>query len=147
MTRPLSTDRVRGIPRRDVAYKESTRDPIFLFQIADYGFSTHDIDAMEAMGWHCDEGWYTSDKEDADHVTDEMMLSHEIGTKHWYTRAVFLNREEGRIHGQGRPYAWGDEGVGWRVYCVCAEGDLAALIVQSELDAKAKAEAQSGDES
>jgi len=128
---PDSTDRALNSPRGMVAYRESTRDPIFLFQTLDYGTSQADYSAMEDLGWHCDEGWYTSDAEDADKVTAEMMDSHEIGTKHWRTEKVFAHRKEARSFGQGRPYAWGDENVGWRVYCVCANGALAKLLLQA----------------
>lgn len=128
---PDSTDRALESPRGMVAYGESTRDPIFLFQTIDYGTSTADHSAMDDLGWHCDEGWYTSDSEDADAVTTEMMDSHEIGTKHWRTEKVFAHREEARLFGQSRPYAWGDENIGWRVYCVCANGALAKLLLQA----------------
>ena len=129
MPEPKSTNDVLESPRGMVAYRESTHDPIFLFQIREYGTSPHDIQAMEDMGWHCDEGWYVSDEEDADKVTYEMMEDNEIGTSHWYTRAVFAHREEARHYGQSRPYAWGEEGKGWQIYCVCAYGDLAKALL------------------
>jgi len=129
-----STDKALNSPRGMVAYRESTRDPIFLFQTVEYGLSPHDYSAMEDLDWHCVEdggGWHTSDAEDAEKVTNEMMEDHEIGTKHWRTEKVFAHREEARLHGQSRPYAWGEEGVGWRVYCVCANGHLAKLLLQA----------------
>lgn len=116
-----------------VAYKESTADPIFLFQKLDYGCSEADFSAMEDLGWHLTEdcGWYTSDDEDADPVTTEMMYDHEIGTRHWMTMKVFAHREEARRYGLARPHHWGEEGVGWRVYCVGAVGELAKLLLQA----------------
>jgi hypothetical protein len=135
MSTPKSTNQSLESKRGMVAYKESTRDPIFLFQKLDYGCSEQDFDAMLALGWHCDEGWYTSDDiENADTVTPQMMADHDIGTKHWDTHHVFFSREEARQFGLRRPYHWGEEGVGWRVYCVCAEGELAEILVNHEKD-------------
>lgn len=136
---PKSTNQSLESKRGMVAYKESTRDPIFLFQTLDYGCSEQDYSAMEDLGWHCDEGWYTEDPEknpDADQVTAQMMADHDIGTKHWYTQNVFFSREEAVRHGERRPYAWGLEGEGWRVFCVCAEGELAKILVNHERDAR-----------
>jgi hypothetical protein len=114
-----------------VAYRESTRDPIFLFQTLDYGVSEADCSAMENLGWHFDEGWYTDNSEDADKITPAMMRSHEIGTEHWRTEKVFAGRVEARNFGKARPYEWGEENVGWRIYCVCANGLLAKLLLQA----------------
>lgn len=130
-TDPKSTNDALESPRGMVAYRESTCDPIFLFQKLDYGCSEADFSAMEDLGWHLTEdcGWYTSDDEDADPVTTEMMHDHDIGSRHWMTMKVFAHREEARQYGLARPYHWGQEGVGWRVYCVCAVGELARLLL------------------
>ena len=124
----MSTNDVLESERGMVAYRECSNDPIFLFQTKDYGTSEADYSAMEDLGWHCDEGWYVSKDEDADKVTTEMMADHDIGTLHWDTQKVFLHREEARRYGERRPYAWGDEGEGWRIFCVNAEGELAQTI-------------------
>jgi hypothetical protein len=49
----------------------------------------------------------------------------------WYTEAVYLFREEARNHGKRRPYAWGKEDEGWRIYGVPILGEAVTLLQQS----------------
>jgi hypothetical protein len=49
----------------------------------------------------------------------------------WYTEAVFLFREEARNHGKQRPYEWGKEGEGWRIYGVPIMGAAAQLLSEA----------------
>jgi hypothetical protein len=81
------------------------------------------------------EGWTTDDEGglydgDGDTLDHEDAVEAECAAFYWETDAVFATREEARKHGERRPYAWGHEGIGWRVYCVCAEGALAQLLVR-----------------
>jgi hypothetical protein len=46
----------------------------------------------------------------------------------WYTEAVLLHREEARRLGKSRPYAWGEEGDGWRIYGVPLKGRAVELL-------------------
>lgn len=43
----------------------------------------------------------------------------------WRTESVWLDREEAEAFGKSKSYRWPD---GWRVYGVCAEGDLAKML-------------------
>lgn len=47
---------------------------------------------------------------------------------YWRTENVFLTREEAKTHGRSRPYAWGEENKGWRVYGVMALGLMVELL-------------------
>jgi len=52
----------------------------------------------------------------------------ECGLEYWRTEAVFLTREEAREHGKARPYAWGEENKGWRIWGVQAHGIMVELL-------------------
>ena len=124
----LSTDRARNSPRARVALETSTRDPIFLFQIR------RAVYFVNHSGFEWPEGWTVDDEGnmadgDGEPLNDADAVEAECAAFHWDTEAVFATREEARAHGERRPYAWGTEGKGWRVYCVPCEGQLAALLV------------------
>ena len=125
---PKSTNDTLESERGMVAYKESTCDPIFLFQLRRINCSEADYSEMESNGWKFDEGWTDENGED---LNGNDFLAHDLCTLTWETQKVFAHREEARIYGGARPYAWGDEGEGWRVYCVSAEGDLRGLLLQA----------------
>jgi len=46
----------------------------------------------------------------------------------WRTEAVFLTRQEAKSHGRSRPYAWGEENKGWRIYGVQCIGLMAEIL-------------------
>lgn len=50
------------------------------------------------------------------------------GFEYWETENVFLTREEAREHGKARPYAWGEENKGWRIYGVMCIGLMVELL-------------------
>ena len=50
------------------------------------------------------------------------------GRENWATDRVFWSRKEAEDYGHSREYAWGKMLMGWRVYCVCAEGHLAEVL-------------------
>ena len=52
----------------------------------------------------------------------------------------FLTREEARKHGQARPYAWGKENEGWRIYGVQAHGIMVELLGQHNKEFEDKVE-------
>jgi hypothetical protein len=108
--------------------ESSTRDPIFLFQ------QRRVVYFVNHSGFEWPEGWTVDDEgnmadADGEPLTDEDAVEHECAAFYWETTAVFATREQARTYGEARPYAWGTEGKGWRTYAVCAEGQLAALLV------------------
>jgi len=46
----------------------------------------------------------------------------------WLTERIFLVRDEARAHGEARPYAWGKENEGWRIYGMPCDGLMAELL-------------------
>ena len=48
----------------------------------------------------------------------------------WETEAVYLTREEAKAHGEARPYAWGKQNEGWKIYGVPAKGLMVELLGQ-----------------
>lgn len=122
-------------PERDAtAYRECTRDPIFLFQRRRW------IVTGCPEGWSFDdegdcipEGWKPTDEKDTPPVLSmQEMAQHRYGEwdapcaiETWETESVWLSREEAEDYGKARHYNYTS---GWRVYCVCAEGRLGDLL-------------------
>lgn len=110
-------------PERDAtAYRECTRDPIFLFQVRRWRLL------------HEPDGFLLDDEGDLVHVDDpegtpapsvDDLLSMECAFAWWETESVWLTREEAEAYGKARHYNYTS---GWRVYCVCAEGRLGELL-------------------
>ena len=48
----------------------------------------------------------------------------------WHTSRVFLTRKEAREYGEARPYEWGQENSGWRIYGVPCNGMMAKILGQ-----------------
>ncbi len=133
------------LTRDQMAYNESTADPIFLFQRARYVYFR---DTMTNKGLRIDEDadYQVYDPEDPInekaltarkggdedaaliYLTDDQLVQWECAVKHWETEYVFLSREESDAWGVRRKYDHGAEGVDWRTYCVCARGTLAQLL-------------------
>lgn len=109
----------RPLPRRIYPDAEGTRSPIFLLQ---------------SRKWHCnnvDDYDYRSDLEtllDADgvEVDEAYMKEHsDDWSDYWQTESVWFTREEAETFGASTHYRYKH---GHRVYCLCAEGDLATII-------------------
>lgn len=60
--------------------------------------------------------------------------------KVWKTEAIYLTREEARVHGEARPYAWGKEDEGWQIYGVPAKGIMVELLGQHNKEFEDKVE-------
>lgn len=113
--------------RSDEAFRECTRDPIFLFQkkIITWIGLPH--------GWgYQDESWINEENPD-EVLCESEAIERFRGTEqgpwnqpcfleHWYTELVFLTRGEGEAFGLRKAYNYLR---GWRVYCVPCEGELA----------------------
>ena len=61
---------------------------------------------------------------------NENMKECTCSIKVWRTEGVFLTKKEAREHGEARPYAWGDQGKGWRIYGVQSHGIMVELLGQ-----------------
>ena len=58
------------------------------------------------------------------------MIEAGFGHAWWDTDCVVATREEGDAKGKARPYEYGEQHKGWRVYCVPCDGDLARILVK-----------------
>jgi hypothetical protein len=125
--------------RDAAAYCECTRDPIFLFQARRW----HVLGAPEGYDFDADgecvavgekaaslvdengdpERTVLSEKDLAARTFGEFDTPCAIAT--WVTERVYLSREEAESYGRARAYNYPS---GWRVFCVCAEGALGALL-------------------
>ena len=47
-----------------------------------------------------------------------------------YGSGVWMTRQEAEDYAMRREYHYGKQGLDWRVYCCCAEGKLATLLMQ-----------------
>jgi hypothetical protein len=50
------------------------------------------------------------------------------------------SRAEGREYGKARPYAWGEENEGWRIYGVPCDGMMTEILGKHNKEFKDKAE-------
>ncbi len=114
------------IPTRgDVGLKEATRDPIFLLQEREIRLG----DLPVEHSWDSDiervvirvmgrEKVELSLRDYAHVYSDHVIES-------WRTSTVWFTREEAQAWLDSHKYRWPD---GMRVFCVCAEGELARLL-------------------
>jgi len=109
---------------------EITRDPIFLLQ------TRRIIMTQEPRGYECiDFEWFPEGStEDDEPLTAKQLLEMECAVEHWETENVFFTREEGQAWADARHYRWPE---GYRIYCVCAEGQLAELLKKHTVKEKA----------
>lgn len=108
------------IPRRIHPDWEATRDPIYLLQ---------------SRRWHCvnvDQYWWDSDAEvlktavDDVEVDEKYMRESDDFMDSWDVEGVWFTRKEAEDFGSATHYRYAH---GHRVYCVCADGELAKLLL------------------
>lgn len=121
--------------RDAAAYRECTRDPIFVFQArrwrvmgAPSGYEFDDegdcVEEVDPIHWTYGTERKALSPEQLSHYTfGEFDTPCAIET--WETERVYLTREEAESYGKARAYNYRD---GWRVYCVTAEGALRDLL-------------------
>ena len=105
---------------REYPADEITRDPIFLFQSRRWQF----MDVPD--GWEMVDGeWMRHEDGSELDITWENCQEFEESFDYWDTEYVFFTRAEAEAWGQRANRRYPD---GWRVYCVCAKGELAQLL-------------------
>lgn len=135
--------------RRD----EVTRDPIFILQSRDIVFLNHKdyVSADE----ECESGYWILYATNRDNEAEqeyfegnadcngnlpeppkyfldpEGILERGDAQEVWRTESVWLTREEATIWAENHAYRFSK---GWRVYCLCAEGQLAKLLHVEDTD-------------
>lgn len=60
--------------------------------------------------------------------------------KVWHTEAVFLTQQEAEAWGNSRPYVWGKQNKGWRIYGVPCWGLMPELLSKHTEEFKDKVE-------
>lgn len=95
----------------------STRNCVWLFQVMYKEYPD---------GCHC--GIYDEEGELKEGKTKEDEDNCNCYIQVWKTEGVFLTREEAISHGEARPYAWGKQNEGWRIYGVMCIGLMAELL-------------------
>lgn len=110
-----------GIPLRgDVGGPEATRDPIFLIQKRQIRWSS----CPDGFTFDKESGWPYQDSCGLKLPTD-MAERYEKSVIWWDTESVWFTREEAQAWVDSHLYRWPD---GMRVFCICAEGELARLL-------------------
>lgn len=61
---------------------------------------------------------------------DDFLISRGQAKRCWTTwdGGVWFTREEAEAEGERRDYYYGRKGKDWRVFCVCAQGELEELL-------------------
>ena len=116
--------------------REATRDVVFLFQRAKWtvvlipdGYTVLDEVVCKADDYG--DPILNEDDEPVGLLTLEQLSKIEAtdyvkcAIKTWQTDLVFLTRGEAEKYGESRSYNYQD---GWRVYGVCAEGEMATVL-------------------
>lgn len=88
----------------------------------------------------CDCGIYDDEGDLLEGKTEEDEKKCECYYHEWRSEGVFLTREEARSHGKARPYEWGEEGEGWRIYGTQAHGIMVELLGQHNKEFEAEVE-------
>jgi hypothetical protein len=113
--------------RVQIAKRECTTDPIFLMQTRQilgvneeyHGEIEYDSDAESYR--------YKGRK-----VSESYLIKNDMLITAWRVEGVYLTREEAEAEGKRRSYYYGKKGQDWRVYCVCARGELAKLLISAD---------------
>lgn len=105
-----------SVPVRSYPADEITRDPIFLLQRRHLVIS--DPAAFDAIEEISEDG-------DLSREEAESLVSRDLAAWSYDTRSVWFTRQEAERAGERRSHNFPH---GWRVYCVCAEGDLSKLL-------------------
>ena len=92
----------------------ATRNCVWLFQIKQRGWN-------EEHGCQCDVE-YDEDGERTSKFPCKCFVDF------WRTENVFLTRKEAEAWGESRPYEWGKQNEGWRVYGVPCCGKMAEIL-------------------
>jgi len=112
--------------RSVMAFKECTRDPIFLLQTRKLIYHTDKMD--DELNCDVDDDYRYTDKETGKAVDDDEMIERELAASYWETESVWYSREEAEAYGRRRHYHYGKEDRDWKVYCVCCEGELQTIL-------------------
>lgn len=89
-------------------------------------------------GCACD--LYDEDGELKDGLTEKDEARCDCYSREWLTQVVFLTQEEAIAWGESRPYAWGKQDEGWRIWGVPCCGKMAELLGRHTEEFESKVE-------
>lgn len=113
------------------SYEEATRDPIFLIQSRELVCTRLPYNYVwDDEGYLVPEDCFESTEDEMeDFVRYSSEEAYEAGLGEWQvvwiTHSVWYSREEAELHRTRRLYHFGKSS---RVYCICAEGELARIL-------------------
>lgn len=118
----------KELTRHEMAAAEMTRDPIFLLQRKGHIFN---YDKARGHNLESDEfGFVWPNGVQASMQTLENL---EVAIPFWENpHRVFYSRREAEKYAEDRKYDWGKKDKNWRVYCTCAEGELAQVLDRAD---------------
>jgi hypothetical protein len=121
--------------RKDIAYKEATRDPIFLFQER---VVTLKAEYDTSVEWDIEQEIYFTTGHDKVLLDDNGLIEYGFADITWRTTGVFITREEGEWFGKRTAYryTYPQKGIGWQVYCIALERDSALAKLLQKVDKK-----------
>lgn len=121
--------------RKEIAYKEATRDPIFLFQLRRVILNAEYDTYVE---WDEELEVYITTGKDKKYLDDYGLVAHGFANITWDTIGVFLTREEAEAFGEQTSYRYGSKGknVDWRVYCIALERDSELCKIINNIDSE-----------
>ena len=121
--------------RKDIAFKEATRDPIFLFQER---VVTLKAEYDSYVYWDVEREVYITTSRSKEHLDDNGLVAHGFAEITWRTIGVFLTRDEGEVFGVATAYRYTDtrKGIGWRVYCIALERDSELCKILNNIDSE-----------
>jgi len=111
---------------------ECTRDPIFLLQSRRFGYP--DVACNELSDTVVAEGWARDDegeiyRENGERITESEFVEMGYAFEYWETERVFFTRKEAEVWTKARAYNYIS---GYRIYSVCAEGQLIEILTDAE---------------
>ena len=121
--------------RKETAYKEATRDPIFLFQER---VVTLKAEYDTYVEWDVEQEIYFTTGRDKVVLDDNGLVEYGFAEITQRTTGVYLTREEGEDFGKRTAYryTYPQKGIGWQVYCIALERDSELCKILNNIDSE-----------
>lgn len=124
---------VKKLTRSESARAEITRDPVFLLQRKEYHLNEDKYGEHNLQNDGDGPVWPNGKA-----ASDKTLEKLGVLVPYWGTPSgVFYSRAEAEQYAISRKYDWGRKDQDWRVYCTCAEGELAQVLNDHELSMRA----------
>lgn len=114
--------------RKEIAQQEATRDPIFLLQTRQVVIKSAYLEYDSDTEKYIETDLYAGDEPESYTLEELLEKGDDWAEVFWNTDLVFFTRDEAEGEAERRSYHYGRKGIDWRVYCVCAEGELKDIL-------------------